>query len=213
MNTFDRAHIEAMPKHYRANLINALPGFKPAMLVGTADASGMTNLALFNNVFHIGANPALLGMIIRPNPEGTERHTLNNILNTRCWTLNHVTEATTAQAHQTSARYPQEQSEFDATGLSPLWLEGFVAPFVEQSPVRIGLSLAEHQLLSINNTHLVIGRVEYLQCPESIIRDDGSLDLHQTGSIASLGLDSYHAVTRGQRYRYAKAHQPTERID
>ena len=40
----DKHEIEALPQRHRAALINSLPGYKPVVLVGTADSKGHTNL-------------------------------------------------------------------------------------------------------------------------------------------------------------------------
>ncbi len=207
MNTLNDTAIAALPDRYRANLMNGIAGYKPALLVGSASPEGQTNLAIFSSIFHVGANPALLGMIVRPNPSGTERHTLENILATGCYTLNHVTAAMTAAAHQTSARYSRQHSEFAATGLHSDWVHGFAAPFVVESPIRLGLSLAEHQPLAINGTHLIIGKIEWLHCPDELIREDGTVDLVGADSHVACGLDSYHPVAPGKRFAYAKPDQ------
>ena len=55
-------------------------------------------------------------MIIRPN--SVNRHTLENIMETNCYTINHINKDIYKKAHQTSARYPKEISEFDAVGLT-----------------------------------------------------------------------------------------------
>lgn len=64
----------------RAALINSLSGFKSLNLIGSISSSKITNLAIFNSVFHLGANPPLMGFIIRP--DSVDRHTLQNILDT-----------------------------------------------------------------------------------------------------------------------------------
>lgn len=151
-------------------------------------------------------------MIIRPSPAGTERHTLDNILETGSYTLNPVLGEHAASAHQTSVRYNRCDSEFDSTDFSEHWVEGIAAPFVEQAPIHIGLSLAEHQVLAINGVHLVIGRIDYLAYPEEQLRDDGSLDLADIGTLVAAGLDSYHEVNTGVRFRYAKPDQPPQRV-
>jgi len=46
-------------------LINGISGMKSANLVGTVDRRGNINLALFNSVVQIGADPPYLGMIFR----------------------------------------------------------------------------------------------------------------------------------------------------
>ena len=94
-------------------LINSLPGYKPAMLVGTSDEASIDNLAIVSSHFHLGSSPALLGMILRPSSERSERHTLQNALASECWTLNSFSIDQAAMAHQTSAPYPKTASEFE----------------------------------------------------------------------------------------------------
>ena len=204
-----KAEIEALPQRQRAALINSIPGFKPVVLVGTANNAGQTNLSVINSCFHIGAAPALLGMIIRPAPEGTERHTLENILETGWYTLNAMTPEMTQRGHHTSARFAREQSEFAECGFDVLSQAPVEAPFVAESPLKVGLKLAEHHTLQINGTQLLIGSVETLEFDESAYREDGTLDLHALDLVAAVGLDAYHAVDTGQRYSYAKPdHSP-----
>ena len=213
MKRWDKETIDGLAKRYRVNLINSIAGFKPAALIGSVDACGYSNLGIFSSVFHVGASPALLGMIIRPNPEGADRHTLDNILETEVYTLNHVTLGIASKAHQTSARYPRDVSEFDATGLTPSWREDFAAPFVVESPIQIALHLAEHQPLKVNGTHLVVGAIQAIHCDESLVREDGNVNLIEAHSAVTGGLDSYHSVTAGLRFAYAKPDQPPRQID
>ena len=117
--------IEKFEKQKRVHLINSLGGFKSVALVGTSDKNGNTNLAIFSSFFHIGANPPLIGMIFRPSPP--ERDTMRNIIDTGFYTVNHINENIYKQAHQTSARYDKELSEFDATGLKTDYKNNFFA--------------------------------------------------------------------------------------
>jgi flavin reductase (DIM6/NTAB) family NADH-FMN oxidoreductase RutF len=53
-----------MEKQDRVNLVNSLGGFKSICLIGTKSNTGHTNLAIFSSIFHIGANPALIAIIV-----------------------------------------------------------------------------------------------------------------------------------------------------
>jgi flavin reductase (DIM6/NTAB) family NADH-FMN oxidoreductase RutF len=209
----DKTDIDTLEQRYRGNLINCLSGFKPAVLVGTQSPEGQTNLAIFSNLLHLGANPALLGLLVRPAPAGTERHTWENIVATQHFTVNHVNEAIVPQAHQTSARYPRETSEFSATGLTPEWLADYPAPFVAEATVKLGLRLIDQHHFDINHTTLLIGEVQTIHLPSEILREDGSLDLTQEHAVAACGLDSYHTTGTGCRYRYAKPDAKPSKID
>ena len=52
---------------------------------------GQTNLAIFSQIFHIGANPPLVGILVRP--DSVDRHTLRNIRETSWFTINHIQES------------------------------------------------------------------------------------------------------------------------
>lgn len=199
---FSSEAIAAMEKQTRVHLINSLGGFKSVALVGTADAERNTNLAIFSSVFHIGANPPLMGLIFRPTPP--ERNTFNNIIETGYYTLNHINEAIYKQAHQTSARYDKEVSEFEITGLSPEYKEGFFAPYVAQSNIQLGLAFREKIDITINNTTLLIGEIIQLYIPEDCLGEDGFIDLENANTITCSGLDSYHKTVQLDRLSYAK---------
>lgn len=191
-----------MDKRYRVHFINSLSGFKSANLVGTQDMAGATNLSIVNSVFHLGADPALMGMIIRPR--SVPRHSFDNLRDTGFYTLNHVNSQIYQQAHQTSARYEKDQSEFAATGLTCEYLNGFPAPFVKESNVKIGLRFVESQTLAVNDTELVIGEIVCVNVDEQSIHHDGFIDLVQLDSVAVNGLDGYCSGQLLDRLSYAK---------
>ena len=56
MRHLTAADIAGFDKIYRLNLVNGLPGFKSANLVGTASADGATNLAVFSSALHLGSD-------------------------------------------------------------------------------------------------------------------------------------------------------------
>ncbi|AZG73254.1 flavin reductase family protein [Shewanella livingstonensis] len=199
---FTKERIDALEKHTRTHFINSLSGFKSANLIGTQDSQGNTNLSIVSSVIHLGANPPLVGMIIRPH--SVPRHTFENILQTGCYTINQVNQAIYEQAHQTSARYDKDQSEFEATGLTPEYLNNFTAPFVKESRLKYSVKLVEHQHLAINGTEFVIGEIMDVYVDDNAVEADGFIDLHAIDTVAITGLDSYHATTKLARLPYAK---------
>ena len=204
-------NLQKMPDRERAALVNSLSGFKSANLVGTANPEGRCNLAIMSSVVHLGSSPALLGPIIRPGSE--ERHTLSNILASGYYSLNHVNSEIVAAAHQTAARYDSETSEFEATGLTPQWWQGFDAPLVQEARVKLAMQLREHQPLAINGTHFIIGEVLAIELPETILSEDGSVDLVEADTVALSGLDRYHRASLHKRMAYAKPDLPPREIE
>lgn len=191
-----------MEQRKRAHLINSVGGYKSVCLIGTINNAKETNLAIFSSIVHIGANPPLISFIMRPDT--VERHTLTNILETGFYTINHINEAIYQQAHQTSARYPKDISEFDAVNLSTEFKNEFKAPFVKESNVQLGIEFKEIINLTINNTLMVIGEINQMYFPLDCLCDDGYLDIEKAGTISCTGLDSYHTGSRLERLDYAK---------
>lgn len=193
--------IKKWERFYRANFINSLSGYKSASLIGTCNNKKQTNLAIFSNIVHLGADPALIGFINRPLE--ASHHTFENIQQTGFYTINHIHPQMAEQAHQTSAKYPQDISEFEAVKLHETWTD-FEAPYVKESIIKFGLQHIESIPIKHNQTWLVIGEIKEVLLPESIILPDGFIQLEQVESLASLGLDGYYQPRPFKRLKYAK---------
>ena len=206
MNTscYNNDSLSHMESARRAMLINSLPGYKPAMLVGTSDKASIDNLAIVSSHFHLGSSPPLLGMILRPTSERSERHTLQNVLASECWTLNSFSIDQAAMAHQTSAPYPKTVSEFEACQFKPERKADFQAPFVADASLQIGCILCEHLPMNINGTHILIGEVVYLEFPCFAERVDGGIDLSKLNLVTISGLDTYATPPTGIRFAPAQ---------
>ncbi|WP_299250518.1 flavin reductase [uncultured Cytophaga sp.] len=199
--------LEGFEKNVRTSFINSLAGFRQVALVGTKSETGQTNLAIFNSLMHLGANPALFGLLNRPDV--VDRHSLQNILHTGVYTLNFVDASFAAMAHQTSARYPTEVSEFAAVGFNESYRRGIEAPFVEEAVVKIGMQFEQKVDISINNTVLIIGSIQYVELPDSCMGVDGFVDVSQSNVLVSCGLDAYFKTEKVARFEYAKADKIT----
>lgn len=199
---FSFVDLMGLEQRYRAAFVNSLSGFKSVALIGTANSAKQTNLAIFNSLIHIGANPPYIGFISRP--DSVDRHTLSNIMETGYYTINHINEDIFKQAHQTSARYPKDISEFDATHLTPDYKLGFKAPFVKESHIQLGVQFKERINITTNNTVLVIGQINQVYFPNDCLCNDGFLDIEKAKTITCSGLDSYHKTERLARLTYAK---------
>jgi flavin reductase (DIM6/NTAB) family NADH-FMN oxidoreductase RutF len=198
------AEIQGWTRIYRANFVNSLSGFKPVSLIATVSKTNQPNLAIFSNIVHLGADPALIGFINRPREAAP--HTIRNIESTGFYTINHILPSFVDKAHQTSAKYPEGVNEFDAVGLTAVYKDGFSVPYVGESHVQMALSLSEIIALS-NGTFLVVGTLEHAYVSEKAVAGDGFIELSKEESIVSLGLDAYYQTSPLDRYSYAKPDQ------
>jgi flavin reductase (DIM6/NTAB) family NADH-FMN oxidoreductase RutF len=202
MQHYSLKKVGQMERFHRANFINCLTGFKSPVLIGTVNTKGEENLAIFNNLVHLGADPALIGFINRPREAAP--HTLANIEATGVYTINHITASFIHQAHQTSAKYPEGVSEFERTGLTPEKIGDCAAPFVAESPVKFSLVLKEVIPIQFNNTYFVIGAITEIYLNSALVEEDGCLDLQKADIVASMGLTDYYAVNKIAKLPYAR---------
>lgn len=202
MKCYTPSDLQAMDRYVRANFVNCLSGFKPAALIVSQDKNGLSNVALFNNIVHLGADPALIGFINRPR-EATP-HTLGNIESTGFYTINHINPSQISAAHQTSAKYPTGISEFEKVELVEQFRPEFSIPFVEGSPAQIGLRLVEIVPIQQNGTYLVIGELQCAFLEEAHVSADGFVDLAEAGAVSTLGLQGYYQPKFIQKEGYAR---------
>lgn len=201
---YDATALANMDKEFRTQFINHLSGYKSANLIGTINGEKLSNLAIFSSVVHLGANPALVGMISRPFAENVSRHTYNNLTETGFYTINHVSTDWLDKAHQTSARYDSVTSEFEAVGLTEEFIQDFPAPFVKESQIKMGVKYLQTLDIELNGTKLIIGEIVLVVAPTGCISIDGHLDLVGAKSATVAGLDTYLKGELLGRFAYAK---------
>jgi len=207
----DKETLNQFESRYRAQLMNSLAGVKQAVLIGTRSADGYSNLAVFNSLIHIGANPPLWGFVFRPDT--VKRDTLTNIIETGEYTLNFANVVDFEKVHQTSAKYAKEVSEFEAVGFSESFHPDFHAPFVAEAVVKVAMKFEEKIDISINNTILIIGSIVHIELDEQRIGADGFVSPEDANTLACVGLDAYYETRLISRLSYAKTDQWPTKIE
>lgn len=189
MQFFNKQDINSLNKIYRINLINSCSGFKSANLLGSISTDGKTNVAVFSSVTHLGSNPPTLGFILRPTT--VPRNTHRNLKETGYFTINHIWEDVIEDAHHTSAKYPDDISEFDMTILEPEFKGDFKAPFVKNAPVQMAMKFIEEIYVPSNDVMLIVAQIQELYVKNELLQDDGLINLSK-GNVATInGLDTY----------------------
>ncbi|MDE3236858.1 MAG: flavin reductase [Bacteroidota bacterium] len=206
----DNTEITSLEKIYRANLINSLGGFKSLVLIGTKSNRDKENIAPFSSFFHLGADPALCGIIVKPCEP--KQNTLGNIIGRRQYTINHVLPVFYKQAHQCSAKYEEGTSEFKEVNLTPQYIEGITAPFVLESKVKFACEFVQKIDIELNGTFLIIGKIVKIIVPDHVVSTDGFVNLEMAGTVTCSGLDSYHTTRQLARLSYAKITEPIQEL-
>ena len=199
---FNTDQINDLEKIKKINLINSCSGYKSANLIGSISKEGITNVAVFSSVTHLGSNPPTLGFIVRPTT--VPRDTYKNIMESGIFTINHVYEDILEDAHHTSAKYEEEISEFDITELEAEYHNDCIAPFVKGSPVQMEMRFVEQYHIKSNNVIHIIAEIKNLYVKDDILQEDGFLDLAK-GKVAAInGLDAYAVAKKNTRFDYQR---------
>jgi len=197
--------IDNAERKWRLNLINSISGIKPANLIATRSPEGIDNVAVFSSVVHLGSHPAQLGFIMRPQSH-SPRDTYRNITETGYYTINHIAESFVKKAHYTSAKLDGDISEFDRMKIEKETLNDFPAPFVRQSPVKIGMKFMEGLPLP-NGCIFIVGSVEFIGFPDEAINELGQLNLENLKVAGISGLNTYYGFNLIDSFPYVRENE------
>lgn len=198
----NKSEIAALDKKKRLHLINSITGIKPANLIGTKSINNVHNVAIFSSVVHLGSNPPQIGLIIRPQ-DNNPRDTYKNIIETKYYSINHISNSFIEKAHLTSAKLPIETSEFEHFEIEEEIINGFHAPFVKASPVKIGMKLIEKISLP-NKCIFIIGSVEFIVVSDEMLNEHWQLNLSQGGIVGISGLNFYYDLKFKEAHDYVR---------
>ena len=179
---FDPAEMQR-PEVYRLLTGSVVP--RPIGWASTIDQLGRTNLAPFSFFTVVCVAPPMISLTIARNPDGTEKHTLKNIKETGDFCFNIVTESVWQEMVDTANAIPEGDSEFDATGLTPIPAVKVNSPRVKEVPIHFECKL--HQVIELGpNRHpLVIGEVVYFHVDPDCMTD-GYIDMKKLNPIGRL---------------------------
>ena len=200
---FEEDDIFNLDKVKRLKLINSITGVKPANLIGTRSSDGITNLAIFSSIVHLGSNPPLISFVTRTSKE-VNRNTLANILSTNFFTINQIQKSFVKNAHYTSAKFNASTSEFQMCKLDEEYINNFYAPFVKQSNLKIGLELKEIIKITSNDSTLVVGEIKQITTKKEYLKDDFMFDLEKSGALAIGGLNEYFTIENIANFPYVR---------
>jgi flavin reductase (DIM6/NTAB) family NADH-FMN oxidoreductase RutF len=117
---------------------------RPIALVSSVDEHNVRNLAPFSYFTACSANPPVVVFcpILRPVPP-MAKDTLRNIIATREFVVNIVSEEFAERMNATAAQVPPEVDEFELSGLTPLASELIKPPRVAESHIHMECRLLQ----------------------------------------------------------------------
>jgi len=170
---------------------------RPIAFVSSMDADGVRNLAPFSFFTVASANPPIVCFC--PMMRGTANHelrptkdTLRNIIATREFVVNIVSEEFAAQMNACSAELPPEVDEFLVSGLTPVASDVVRPPRVGESYVQMECRLQQviHVSTEPLGGSLVLGEVLRFHVSASLL-DNFRIDPEKLQAIGRMAGSTY----------------------
>lgn len=189
---------------------------RPIAWVSTVDAAGRRNLAPFSYYQAVCSRPAMVVLSVAWHPDGRMKDTLANILETRAWTINHVSVAQAEAMNATSAPLPHEIAEWDVCGVEAEPAAVVAAPRVVGALACLECRLVHALPLGMGapgkpSSTLVVAEVVHFAVAADLVRRDARgrllpIDPAALESVGRLGGIAYTRTT--DRFELARPDAP-----
>ena len=150
---------------------------RPIGWVSTVSSTGIANLAPYSFFNAICANPPHVVFSCGMTPNG-RKDTLNNVLASKEFVLNIVTEDTAEAMNNSSASLAAEESEFEFAGLTPVPSKVVKAPRVQESPIHFECIVKHTYEIGDweGAATVIIGEVVHMHFEDYVLLPDYKID-------------------------------------
>lgn len=159
---------------------------RPIGWIGTVSTEGVRNLAPYSFFNMVAITPPTF--VVAPSLSG-RKDTLENLLETKAFTINIVTEQTVEAMNLSSGTYPADVDEFEECELTAVVAETSNAPMVAEAAANFECEVV-HSLPVGQPTDdfpgsgmLVIGEAKRIHVAERVIDDSFHIDPFALGAI------------------------------
>lgn len=166
---------------------------RPIGWISSISEKGISNLAPFSYFNAVGDDPPHV-MFAVGSSNHQQKDTLNNVLATKQFVVNMVTEALAEQMNTTAQSVPAEVDEFELAGLTPLKSVKIKPNRVAESPITFECELVHHYFLEDHKQGgacIVIGRIVLMHFDETVLLENYKINLDTYKPIARLAGSHY----------------------
>ena len=169
---------------------------RPIAFVTSMNADGQANAAPFSFFNAMGYAPPVVVLGFSPNPDGSQKDTPNNIMETREFVVNLVDEPLAAQMNITAATLPADVDEISLAALDTIPSLDILPPRLAASPVSFECKYFNDMPLS-GGGRIIVGEVLHFHLRDAIVSslEPLRIDLNKLGVISRLSGSKYGRIT------------------
>ena len=166
---------------------------RPIGWISTISEDEILNLAPFSYFNAVGDDPPhIMFSTVRSN--NSNKDTLNNVLATKQFVVNMVTEDLVEQMNMTSQPIPANESEFELANLTPIASVKVKPPRVKECKITMECEMVHHYTLENSKSGgatIIIGKIVMFHIDESVLLDNYKINLETYKPIARLAGSNY----------------------
>ena len=180
---------------------------RPIALVSTVNKDGIQNLAPFSffNVFSINP-PIMVFSPVKSGRFGTNKHTLENVMEVKECVIALVTEDTAQQVSLASCSFDKGVNEFEKSGLTEVKSDLIRPSRILESPINFECKVNDVIILGEEGGagNLVIAEVLKAHINDNILGEKGNIDPFRMNIVSRYGGNWYGKTTKDSLYEIAK---------
>lgn len=169
---------------------------RPIGWISSISEDGINNLAPFSYFNAVGDDPPhVMFSVGRGN--NINKDTLNNVLNTKQFVVNVVTEALAEKMNLTAQSVPSHVDEFALAHIDSIPSIKVKPLRVKESPITFECELVHHYFLEDHKNGgacIIIGRIVMMHFDDSVLMDNYKINLESYKPIARLAGSNYAKI-------------------
>jgi len=159
---------------------------RPIGWIGTISNAGVHNLAPYSFFNMVAISPPTF--VVAPSLSG-RKDTLDNLLSTKVFTINIVSEQTVEAMNHSSGTFEADVDEFAESGLTAVTADTNAAPLVAEAVANFECTVVQSLPVgrptddSPGSAMIVIGEAQRIHVAERVIDDAFHIDPHALGAV------------------------------
>ncbi len=169
---------------------------RPIGWISSISEDGINNLAPFSYFNAIGEDPPHV-MFSTTRGNNSNKDTLNNVLATKQFVVNMVTEETVERMNATSQAFPPDVDEFEYVGVTPIASTKIKPMRVAESPVTFECELVHSYSLEDHKNGgatMLVGKIVMMHFHDDILLENYKINLDSYKPVARLAGSNYTTI-------------------